>query len=94
MTGYNLPPGCNVGDLPGCSKEDEFYEKEYEKIMVDNAVIDELITENLEVLRDYIVYLEPFRTLIDDEIKKLYEDNKRHTIGKNGYNTIISRGLG
>ena len=74
MTGYNLPPGCNVGDLPGCSKEDEFYEKEYEKIMVDNVVIDELITENLDVLRDYIVDLEQFRKIVDDEIQERYDD--------------------
>ena len=74
MTGYNLPPGCNVGDLPGCSKEDEFYEKEYEKIMVDNVVIDELITDNLEVLRDYIVDLEQFRKIVDDEIQERYDD--------------------
>ena len=74
MTGYNLPPGVNVGDLPGCSKEDEFYEKEYEKIMVDNVVIDELITENLDVLRDYIVDLEQFRKIVDDEIQERYDD--------------------
>ena len=74
MTGYNLPPGCNVGDLPGCSKEDEFYEKEYEKIMVDNVVIDELITDNLDVLRDYIVDLEQFRKIVDDEIQERYDD--------------------
>ena len=23
MTGWNLPPGCEVSDLPGCTPEDE-----------------------------------------------------------------------
>ena len=26
MTGYNLPPGCNVNDIPGNRPEDEPYE--------------------------------------------------------------------
>lgn len=26
MTGWNLPPGCNVSDLPGCGPDDEAWE--------------------------------------------------------------------
>lgn len=32
MTGWNLPPGCNVSDLPGNSPEDERVEALMDKI--------------------------------------------------------------
>jgi len=32
MTGWNLPPGCNVRDLPGNSEDDEAFEKMTEEL--------------------------------------------------------------
>ena len=32
MTGFNLPPGCNVSDLPGNSPKDEEFEHFVEEI--------------------------------------------------------------
>lgn len=31
MTGWNLPPGCNVSDIPGNRKIDFLWEREVEK---------------------------------------------------------------
>ena len=43
MTGWNLPPGCSVSDIPGNRSIDEFIDRfcekcEYEKCPVDNDV--------------------------------------------------------
>lgn len=32
MTGFNLPPGCNVSDLPGNTKEEQEAEVAYDKL--------------------------------------------------------------
>ena len=49
MTGFNLPPGCNVSDLPGNTKENMEAEAAYEKIceeletlkLIDPVSVDE-----------------------------------------------------
>jgi hypothetical protein len=40
MTGWNLPPGCNVHDLPGNSREEEQAEALYDKLADAIAVLD------------------------------------------------------
>ena len=50
MTGWNLPPGCNVSDLPGNTREDERNEAIYDRIY---AFFDEWgIEEKNESMRD------------------------------------------
>jgi hypothetical protein len=42
MTGFNLPPGCNVSDLPGNSREDYIAEAAYNQVC-EQLEIDKLI---------------------------------------------------
>ena len=60
MTGWNLPPGCNVSDIPGNRPEDEawenlcqdFYsaitEKEWKKIEGVTDIIEKAIEYGIE----------------------------------------------
>lgn len=75
MTGFNMPPGCNVSDIPGNRPED---------IALENAeehLLEELAKENLRpyeyeiVLRAGIASIKEFRKVIEDarSDKKLWE---------------------
>lgn len=60
MTGFNLPPGCNVSDLPGNSREDDAAEALYNKIcdeLVAAQVLDadKLDDERSEKLINFIL---------------------------------------
>lgn len=46
MSGYNLPDGVSESDLPGCSREDEAYERWYS----ENE--DRLLSEFLDGLKE------------------------------------------
>jgi len=47
MAGFNLPPGCNVSDIPGAvpTKEEAFYETLY--TIFDDLGLDEAIEEKI-----------------------------------------------
>ncbi len=55
MTGWNLPPGCNVSDIPGNRPEDEkwdtilgdFYTEEHNKLR--SRVIQHYLRERLDL---------------------------------------------
>ena len=60
MTGFNLPPGCSVRDLPGCSAADEAAEAMYDAIydVLGRAEIDvDNMGERGEKLADDIAKL-------------------------------------
>lgn len=54
MAGFNLPPGCSVGDLPGNSARDEFIERFVDVNFGDPELIAAFLVGN----DDWIAFLE------------------------------------
>lgn len=46
MTGFNLPPGCNVNDLPGNTPFDEFADDFVANHMDDDDLADQFLDDN------------------------------------------------
>lgn len=59
MTGWNLPPGCNVSDIPGNRKIDILWEREAEKYCENcmEEVCEKDITE-CQCAHDFEKYFE------------------------------------
>jgi hypothetical protein len=77
MTGWNLPPGVNVSDIPGNRPEDEIWEKESNKFCVDcpnNKICNKSITE-CERSEEFEKFFEQIMNGENDD-DRFYEENK------------------
>ncbi len=58
MSGFNLPPGCSVNDLPGNTRADQIEEDIWDKIyeVFDNDVTDEIAHKVRKLVDDAYEY--------------------------------------
>lgn len=74
MTGWNLPPGCEVSDIPGNRPYDEFYDKRREEIFEDTDQLKDIIYNHMDTLFDMITESKEFEDIIEKIIEKDWED--------------------
>jgi len=67
MTGFNLPPGCNVSDLPGNSPEDEKFDYATEWL------IDEMMKAGIDY-REFKLFFETGKVAVM-ESRKVTEEH-------------------
>lgn len=73
MTGWNLPPGVNISDIPGNRPEDEIWEKEVDKFCsncLQNAECNGSI-EDCERSKEFSKY---FEVLLDEGEEMEHEE--------------------
>lgn len=101
MTGWNLPPGVNVGDIPGNRPEDEAEEKAYERMAeeMDGALTTYEVNygcDNLQAVSSWVE--ETFKgwsVVGDRELKRLRtleRAEQRSVMGNNALNKLEAEG--
>lgn len=73
MTGFNLPPGCSISDIPGNRPEDEAEEALYDAIYtaLDGAIFEEEHPVRIKTLIDK-AYADGYAKAISDEAEARY----------------------
>src|SRR5262245_27375960 len=59
MTGFNMPPGCNVSDIPGNSPVDQAAEAQWEHVynMLNDKLECKISESEIEILTSQVVDL-------------------------------------
>jgi hypothetical protein len=80
MTGWNLPPGCNVSDLPGNDPAEEENEAIYDSLyqeMADRLFID---TKNFDAR--YETHVDQLINFVLDKMKHAHNEGRKEVLAE------------